>query len=285
MRSTAIVFAICALFLVSPAWSFESRAFQLRDDFGIEFLDGCALCYYYYIPCPTYSWFWAISGFDAEDMVGAWFQVGDISMYGFEACDPAECHTLEHFSVVDLYWPVTQYRSLVEFNVYCSDEMGCPVGPSLWRSGTVELRYGWSDISVDPVLSICGCCVDPGEPPAAPRLLITATHLTPDWCDLPIWGFDNISTAVENGCDMHEYGCMPALYPRPHSSHYSGIHSGFYGQEFEYCPPQLFKDPNDTTPDGTQYGYLELLWRIYLGCYGPTVTQPATWGGIKSMYR
>jgi hypothetical protein len=63
------------------------------------------------------------------------------------------------------------------------------------------------------------------------------------------------------------------------------MHSGFYGQNFTYCPPQGLLDGRDTTPDGTQFGFVELAWRVYLLCTGPTAGEPATWGDIKSMYR
>jgi hypothetical protein len=62
------------------------------------------------------------------------------------------------------------------------------------------------------------------------------------------------------------------------------MRSGYYGQGFEYCPPQLFKDGYDTTPDGSQYGFLELAWRIYLTCSGPTEAATTTWSDIKAMY-
>jgi hypothetical protein len=94
---------------------------------------------------------------------------------------------------------------------------------------------------------------------------------------------------------MHDYGCLPVLYPRPYTSHYPVMHSGFYGQDFTYCPPLNFCDGRDTTcagslcfPDGingTQYGFIELCWRLYITCSGPTKTQTATWGDIKSLYR
>lgn len=100
-----------------------------------------------------------------------------------------------------------------------------------------------------------------------------------------MWGADNISTPLGEGCPMHDLGCLPALYPRPYVGHYSIMHSGYYGQGFEYCPPLWFKDGNDTTADGSQYGFVELKWRIYLACSGPTATEGTTWGDIKSMYR
>ena len=84
---------------------------------------------------------------------------------------------------------------------------------------------------------------------------------------------------------MHDIGCLPALYPRPAISHYSTIHSGYYGTNFAYCPPLPIFDGRDTTRDGSQYGSIELLWTIYLDCGGPTSNEASTWGGIKSIYR
>jgi hypothetical protein len=83
---------------------------------------------------------------------------------------------------------------------------------------------------------------------------------------------------------MHDYGCLPGLYPRPYVSHYPSIHSGYYGQDFEYCPPQWLKDRGDTTPDANQYGFIELAWRLYLTCSGPSEATTTTWGDIKAMY-
>jgi hypothetical protein len=88
------------------------------------------------------------------------------------------------------------------------------------------------------------------------------------------------------GCNMHEHGCLPALYPRPYTSHYSAMHSGYYGNgSFQYCPPERFRDGRDSTPDGTLYGCIELAWRLYLSCSGPSATEPSTWGAIKAIYK
>ena len=146
--------------------------------------------------------------------------------------------------------------------------------------------YGWNYVNVDLPISSCGCTTDPGPPPSAPRILVTITVEagTPPWC-MELGG-DNISDAVLEGCDMHEYGCLPALYPRPYVSHYTTMHSGFYRQlGVLYDPPKLIRDRNDTTPDRTQYGYIELAWRVYLTCSGPTKASPTTWGNVKSLYR
>jgi hypothetical protein len=282
---------IVLLAACGPGLAIEGGAYKMREDMGTEPLYDCTLNYYYYIPCPTYSWFYAFGGFDDPwepgTVIGAWFEVGDLSMGGSGACDPTQCHTLDQIRVLD-FEGVQGYPSpwLFEMDVYCCDAYGCPVGPSLWNQQLLTF-FGWNYFAIDPPLCISSCATDPGPPASRPRILITVTH-TPGMyadCNYNAWGTDVVSTNLENGCVMHEYGCLPAVYPRPYVSHYTTIHSGYYGHNFEYCPPQWFKDPNDATPDGTEYGFLELCWRIYLTCSGPTETQPATWGSIKSMYR
>ena len=111
----------------------------------------------------------------------------------------------------------------------------------------------------------------------------------------PAFGMDNISTGIETGCIMHDAGCMPAEYPRPYVSAYPLMHSGYYGPNFQYCPPLNFADGRDTTcatglciPDGvagTQFGFIELAWRIYVICEGPTASEPSSWGNIKRIYK
>jgi hypothetical protein len=280
---------LCALIvcvLVSTAVALERQSYQMREDFGAEPLYDCTLNYYYYIPCPTYSWFWAFTGWTPGDVIGQWFEMGDLGTGTSGPCDPAQCHTLEQIRVLDFAGYGTVHPGLftIEFDVFCADQYGCPVGPSLWNSGPKETAFAWNYLAVDPPLCITACAVDPGPPPTAPRILVTATHTGP--CGIyPAWGMDNISTAVEQGCIMHDQGCLPALYPRPYVSHWSIMRSGFYGANFEYCPPQWFMDGRDTTPDGSQYGFIELTWRLYIVCSGPTGTQPTTWGDIKSIYR
>jgi hypothetical protein len=97
----AIVASIL-LVAAAPAVCLDGRAYEFREDFGMEPLSDCGLNYYYYIPCPTYSWFWSIYGFEIGDIVGSWFRVGDISMFGYDPCDPEECQTLEMFRVLEL---------------------------------------------------------------------------------------------------------------------------------------------------------------------------------------
>jgi len=274
------------LILAAPAFGAEMRAFKMRDDFGAASLCDCALQYYYYIPCPTYTWFWAFSGFDPGDVWGVWFRVGDISMGGHETCDPVNCHALEQFRILDFSGYGTVYPGLwtIRFDVYCCDEDGCPVGPSLWTSGPWETHYAWNYIPVDPPLSICECSVDPGPPPSGPRILIACTKIGMNG-GYPAWGLDNISTHLETGCEMIDLSGRPALYPRPYVSHYATIHSGYYGPDFMYCPALSVGDGRDTTRDLSQFGAIELAWTIYLICSGPSATEPSTWGNIKAMYR
>ena len=291
MKQLLLCIVLVCILTSSTALAIEKRAYQIREDYGTAPLSDCALQYYYHIPCPTYSWFWAFAGWEFGDVVGKWFEIGDLSMGGYGACDPVNCHLLESIKVLDLMPYGTIYPGMftVEFDIFCADQYGCPTGPSLWNSHPIDTGwdwgYGWNYVWLDPPLSICPCAVDPGPPPSAPRILVTATHIGEYYSCYPAWGADNISTPLEDGSVMHDEGCLPALYPRPYTGHYATMHSGYYGVDFEFCPPQWFKDKNDTTADGSQYGFVELAWRLYIVCSGPTETKPTTWSDIKSMYR
>jgi hypothetical protein len=218
-------------------------------------------------------------------MIGVFFDLRDITMGGWDQCDTISCMELKRFRILDFAGYGVVYPGLctVEFDVYCSDEHGGPVGPSLWNSGPYETDYSWNYVDVDPAVNLSTCVSPPESTHAAPRILIAATH-TGSFGRYPSWGLDNMSTPVELACELHDDGCLPALYPRPHNSHYSTIHTGFYGAEFAYNPPLWFMDGRDTTNDGTMFGYIELAWRIYTLCSEPS-TDAATWGSIKAMYR
>jgi hypothetical protein len=275
---------LCLVVLAAPAQGIEKRAFKLSEDFGLQAMDECYLQYYYYIPCPTYSWFWGFYDWNYGDKVGTFFSLGDRSTAGFETCDSLNCQHIAGFRILDFsgYGQVYPGLYTVKFNIYCCDANGCPVGNSLWESAPYETGPDWNVIAINPPLSVKGCAILPG--PAKPRILLTATHIGSD-NTYPQWGMDNISGALSEGCQMHDAGCLPALYPRPTSSHYATIHSGYYGVDFQYCPPAWFKDGGDTTQNGTLYGYLEFAWRLYVRCLGNDAVEPATWGSIKAIYK
>jgi hypothetical protein len=281
-----IVLAL-VLVLATSAFAWEKKSLQMREDYGTEPLYDTALQYYYYIPCPTYSWFWVFTGWTCGDVIGACFCVGDPSLGGWPTADPYTCHTVEQIRVLDFAGYGTVYPGLftVEFCLWCCDpECGNPIGPPyipLWCSGPVELHFGWNYILTNPPDGVCitECCRE-WCPPGYPCILVTAKHIG-ILCQYPAWGLDNISTPIEQGCIMHDLGCMPVVFPRLTS------HSGYYGPcyDFVYCPPLVFCDGRDTTSNCTQFGLLELAWRIYLRCEGPTGTEPSTWGNIKAMYK
>jgi hypothetical protein len=204
---------------------------------------------------------------------------------GYTTCDPYNAHTIEQFRVLDFAGYGTIYPGLftVNFNIFCS-QSGCPVGPSLWTSGPKEFCVGgWNYVTVTPNLCVTQCHTEHQPPYGYPEFLITAQMIGSN-ATYPAWGMDNISTPVSMACNMHDYGCCPALYPRPYNSHYATMHSGYYGNGgFQYCPPLLFLDGSDST--GQVYGFIELAWRVYLINSGPTATEPSTWGNIKAMYR
>lgn len=278
-----IVLAVGAV----PLLAATQKAYLMRDDYGVESLSDCYLNYYYYIPCPSYSWFWLGDGFNPGDIIGEWFSIGDLSMDAGGMCDPATCFSLERIRILEFTGYANypgKYQGLfdVEYDVYCADEYGCPVGPPLWHDNTISTEPGWTYIDFVPPLSLCSCVTQPGT---APRVLFTITHIGRS-CDYLAWGLDNISTPVERGCAMHDRGSFPALYPRPHNSHYPTMHSGCYGNgAFQYCPPEWFRDSRDSTPDATLYGYCDLAMRVYISCTGPSQVQPVTWGSIKTLYK
>jgi hypothetical protein len=284
MRRCVLVAVICVLVPAAAARCLDCKAYQARDDFNTATLQECNLQYYYYIPCPTYSWFWGFFNWAPGDKIGTFFTIGDVSTAGFSQCDSANCHDVVGLRVLDFagYGQLYPGYYTVKFNIYCCDETGCPIGNSLWESPPIETVQNWNFVPIDSV-PITGCCIEM-VPPVRPRILVTATHIGSD-CTYPQWGMDNISTPALAVCAMHDAGCLPSLYPRPTSSHYSTIHSGYYGVDFQYCPPIWFVDGVDTSADAHVYGYLEFAWRLFLACGGPHATQSTTWGTIKSMYR
>ena len=286
MRRCAVTWLVVILGLAAGAAGWESKAFTISEDFGTQGLEDCtALQYYYYIPCPTSSWFWGFYGWTPGDAIGEFFVIGDEGTAGFANCDSSQCHHITGFRVLDFAGYGVVYPGLytVRFAIYCCDATGCPVGGPLWQSDPYETQSDWNIVPVDPPLPVTSCCIQP-SPPASPRVLVTATHIGSD-CTYPQWGCDNVSGSLEQACAMHEAGCLPAAYPRPYAGHYSTVHSGYYGIDFEYCPPVWFKDANDTTTEGTMFGYLELAWRLFIVCQGPDAVEPSSWGSIKAMYR
>jgi hypothetical protein len=276
--------------LATSAFALEKKAYQMREDFGTEPLYDCALNYYFYMPCPTYSWFWSFTGWVPGEIIGMCFQIGDQGTGGWDPCDPALCQTLEQIRILDFAGYGTVYPGLFtfEFDVYCAADYCCFDGPPLthiWNSGPLETHFAWNYFLVDPPLCLTPCCLEPA-PGCNPTIVITATMTGSDGI-YPAWGFDNISTAIEQGCILHDYGCVPLAYPRGWCGGMDPkVRSGYIGTyPFEYWPPLMFLDGRDTTPDGTQFGAIELAWRIYIICEGPTATEPSSWGNIKSMYR
>ena len=193
------------------------------------------------------------------DILGAEFQIYDTPTGGYWVCDAAV--SVDYIRILDFagYGTVYPGRFTVEFDIYRSDGAGCPTGESRWNSGPIETKYAWNYIEIEP----------PFVPCEAPDwvvfpFLLTATHVGSSG-EYPQWGFDNISSALLAGANMHDSGCLPALYPRPYVSHYSTVHTGYYGNgDLEFCPPHRFPDGRDSTSGAQQYGYIEAAWTAYV---------------------
>ncbi len=263
------------LLMATSAFGLEKQAFQMRDDFGTEPLYDSALQYYYYIPCPTYSWFWAFSGWSPGDISGEYFHIGDQGTGGWPVLDPMTCMQLQTIRILDFAGYGTTYPGLftAQLDVWCPP---CPLY-NLWSSGPIEFHFGWNYTEITPPLLLCPCwdAID-----LELTIVVTMSMIGTN-AIYPALGLDNISTAVATGCVMHDLGCLPAVYPR------ASVHSGYFGNgdPCQYDPPPWFCDGRDTTPTCTQFGGLELAWTVYIICCGMTDAETSTWGNIKSMYR
>ena len=276
------------LVLATSAFGLEKKAYQMREDFGVEPQYDGALQFYYYIPCPTYSWFWAYTGWDPGDIVGMGFPIGTQGTGGYSMLEAYNCNHLEIIRVLDFagYGPYYPGLFTVELDVWCW--AGDLTHMHLWNSGPLETAFAWNYIYVEPVLEWCPCPWGGyyGHHDG-PVIVVTAT-MTGTNGIYPAWGMDNISTSLEQACVMHDLGCLPVCWPRlgPGIQDECAVHGGFFGTyPFEYTPPLGFVDGRDTTDDGTQFGFIELAWRIYVICQGYTSAEPTTWSNIKSMYR
>jgi hypothetical protein len=273
------------LVLATSAFGFEKKAYQIREDYGTEPLYDGAIQYYYYIPCPTYSWFWGFYGWDPGEILGMCFRIGDQGTGGWPILDPSTCHTLETFRFLDFAGYGTIYPGLftIEIDVYCCAMSQNPF-LHLWNSGPIEAHYAWNyvDVNYPDGISICPCCEYDFM---YPRVIVTMTF-TGTAGTYPQVGFDNIGTAIEEACEMHDYGCLPAVYPRDWCGGSDPrVHSGYVGTSpFEYWPPLGFCDGFDTTSDCSYLGFVEAAWRLYIICTEPTATEPSTWSNIKAMY-
>jgi hypothetical protein len=270
----------------------EVKEYQMREDYGPDPSSYyCALQYYYYIPCPTYSWFWGYYGWQQGDIIGACFRVGDQGAGGFEPCNPLNASDLGWISVLDFAGYGTVYPGLytIEMDVYCADETPSPRS-HLWNSGPLETHIGWNYFEVDPPLNLQPCWGYEEWPPAGPTIVVTMSFVGSEG-NYPMIAFDNIGTAIDVGCVMHDYGCTPAWFPRSRmGSDGRSVHSGYMGRyPFEHWPPLPFADGVFTDHWGSGwYGFVELAWQIYLARVPMGTAKrlhSTTWGGIKSLYR
>ncbi|MFH1312212.1 MAG: hypothetical protein ABIJ00_03205 [Candidatus Eisenbacteria bacterium] len=270
---------------------FEVKPYLMSEDFGNEPRYDCALQYYYFIPCPAYSWFWGVYGWEPGDMLGAHFRIGDVGTGGFDPCDPLDCVVLEHIRVLDFAGYGTYYPGLftIEMGVWCSDMSQNPLLP-LWDSGPVETAFGWDYIAVNEGdgIEVYDCFE---SDPEYPGIIVTMTFIGVEG-RYPAVGFDNVGTSVETGCEMHDIGCLPAVYPRACAGGDGApVRSGYVGNcSFEYWPPRGIPDGKHANRGCLSwYGFSEAAWRIYLHCWGPCMspaaTPPTSWGGIKNLYR
>ena len=62
--------------LATSGLAFVREILQIKEDFSGDVLSDCEL-HYYYVPCPTTSYFYAWSGWEYGDILGQFFVVDD----------------------------------------------------------------------------------------------------------------------------------------------------------------------------------------------------------------
>ena len=92
VKKVIVLAVLLALVVPATLFAIEKKQYMMREDYGVEALQGCTLQYYYYIPCPTYSWFWAYYDWDCGDIVGTVYTIGEEGTGGHLACDELNCH-------------------------------------------------------------------------------------------------------------------------------------------------------------------------------------------------
>jgi hypothetical protein len=190
------------------------EALQIEESTGPGGYDCCLS--YYYVPCPTHSWFWAYSGWTPGDIIGASFTIGEQPTGPGWPCDPVICRDLEGISILDFagYGKVYPGQYSFEMDVFYCDTTGV-CNCHLWNSGPRDSHYGWNYIEVDPPVSLWDCpgfCLPWDQGCPYPKFAVTMKMVGTDG-DYPAVGFDNMSMPVEQGCPMRDSGCLPALYP------------------------------------------------------------------------
>jgi hypothetical protein len=233
---------------------------------------SCLQSHYYLLQdCPYVT---ALDSVDYNESFGVHFNMLD-TVYWHEPCDTSECLTLDAIELVfyDVLAPPADQSMNVK--VFGADSEGEPVGgllgnrdfePSYVESaGFSSVEIDFTNGAIEPGLDLSGCegCF---------VVLLTWKNSTGH----PALVLDNVSTCVDS-CSVDaaccEMGSYPYIYPRK-------IHTYYYGTEWAWSKQDSICDPGDCHT----YGYLEALWTCGF-CTKSTATEPATWGGIKAMYR
>ena len=292
MRFRTILALALVLVFATSAFAFEAKMQKARKDIGVVPLGDCYLSYYYHCPEPGtgLAYYWYVNTWDENDIFGTCYNIGDQGYGGDPACDPTLAQSLSRILFVEgsgACGGAYPGANSCELDVYCAPEYCCgPTAPvvHLWNSGPYECNVGWNYLEIDPPLCLTDCCLDP-QPDCNPSIVVTITmtgyeHIYPEIA------FDCPYAVALFGYPWHDIGCLPAVVPRgPCGGPAPAVHGGYIGSyPFQYWPPFPLCDFADSTPDCTQFGYIEWRCTIDLLHSGPTATETSTWGNIKSMY-
>jgi hypothetical protein len=280
MRRTIVLTACLWCLLLAPpvgAWGagplrIEPGSLADLDPARMEASVSCMQSHFYLLDgCPYVT---VLEGIDADETFGVHFDMLD-SVYWHAPCDTSACLTLDIIELVlyDVLPPPADQGMNVK--VLGADLDGEPSGDLLGNrdfepsymepGGFTSVEIDFTNGGMEQGLDLSGC--------AGSFLVLLTWKNTSGHPGLVL---DNISTctdscAVESACC--EMGFHPYVYPRV-------IHTYYYGTEWAWSKQDSICDVGGC---GT-FGCLEALWTCGF-CTKSAATEPATWGGIKAMYK
>jgi hypothetical protein len=193
---------------------------------------------------------------------------------------PGDCRQLE-----SVWYACSRFtaRGWADVEIYCADDLGCPIGSPLAGIYGYQPDFGnlWQHLDFGGV-PLCSC-----EGQGSGKFIVMITDYTAGTVTRPISDLNSYN--VDAGCET-EWRC-------------DGTHSYVYHNRDSYC--QIYGAPGPLwmwsyvseygctnyppIPEGCHGQstgfFAEWLIDCYVSCEGPTETEKDSWSEIKALYR
>jgi hypothetical protein len=271
-----VLIAILAAFVGAESWAIPLEHFQLeripdrpsaprQDQCFLSYYNVCSGWMYYWVSYCQGVFHWA----PAPPRYGTVFDLSDC---------PSGCRQLG-----EVWWAWHYYhlRSSVDIEIYCADELGCPLGSPI--AGVYQYQHSgtWQHVDFGG-LPLCVC-----EDEGADSFVVMVTlHCGPSCTVLPL--SDAHPLNMQEGCETewrcagHSYCYRNVVsycdvYGEPAPLWVSGV--GFGCTEYPPVPPGCHNYFYNTGCSA------EWLIDCYVSCEGATEAEKGSWSEIKALYR